>query len=99
MRLVDLEDRKGMHIVEQYRSVEWSVFALARLGVMWSAFRATVDGVTPRFDKLEAMTAVCSVGLDMIASPGDTPAETIAARRDAAAVSSLATRSMVAPVR
>jgi uncharacterized protein (UPF0210 family) len=30
-------------------------------------------------DKLEAMTAVCSVGLDMIAIPGDTPAETIAA--------------------
>ena len=31
------------------------------------------------FDKLEAMTAVCSVGLDMIAVPGDTPASTIAA--------------------
>ncbi|GKT26835.1 Uncharacterised protein family UPF0210 like protein, partial [Aduncisulcus paluster] len=30
-------------------------------------------------DKLEAMTCVCSVGLDMIAIPGDTPAETIAA--------------------
>ena len=30
-------------------------------------------------DKLEAMTAVCSVGLDMIAIPGDTPAETISA--------------------
>lgn len=29
--------------------------------------------------KLEAMTAVCSVGLDMIAIPGDTPPETIAA--------------------
>ncbi len=28
-------------------------------------------------DKLEAMTAVCSVGLDMIAIPGDTPAATI----------------------
>lgn len=28
-------------------------------------------------DKLEAMTCVCSVGLDMIAIPGDTPAETI----------------------
>ena len=27
--------------------------------------------------KLEAMTAVCSVGLDMIAVPGDTPAEVI----------------------
>ena len=30
-------------------------------------------------DKLEAMTAVCSVGLDMIAVPGDTPSETISA--------------------
>ena len=29
--------------------------------------------------KLEAMTAVCSVGLDMIAIPGDTPAEVISA--------------------
>jgi len=29
-------------------------------------------------EKLEAMTAVCSVGLDMIAVPGDTPATTIA---------------------
>ena len=30
-------------------------------------------------DKLEAMTCVCSVGLDMIAVPGDTSADTIAA--------------------
>lgn len=30
------------------------------------------------FDKLEAMTCVCSVGLDMIAIPGDTPNSTIA---------------------
>ena len=30
-------------------------------------------------EKLEAMTAVCSVGLDMIALPGDTSADTIAA--------------------
>ncbi len=30
-------------------------------------------------DKLEAMTAVCSVGLDMIAIPGDTKASTISA--------------------
>ncbi len=32
-----------------------------------------------RIEKLEAMTAVCSVGLDMINIPGDTPAEVIAA--------------------
>ena len=30
-------------------------------------------------EKLEAMTCVCSVGLDMIAIPGDTAAETVAA--------------------
>jgi uncharacterized protein (UPF0210 family) len=30
-------------------------------------------------EKLEAMTSVCSVGLDMIPIPGDTPSETIAA--------------------
>ncbi len=32
---------------------------------------------TLSLEKLEAMTSVCSVGLDMIAIPGDTPAETI----------------------
>ncbi len=32
-----------------------------------------------RLEKLEAMTAVCSVGLDMIAIPGETPAEVISA--------------------
>lgn len=30
-------------------------------------------------EKLEAMTAVCSVGLDMIVIPGDTPSETVSA--------------------
>jgi len=34
---------------------------------------------TLTIDKLEAMTCVCSVGLDMIAIPGDTPWETISA--------------------
>ena len=34
---------------------------------------------TLTLDKLEAMTCVCSVGLDMIAVPGDTPATTLAA--------------------
>jgi uncharacterized protein (UPF0210 family) len=34
---------------------------------------------TLSIEKLEAMTAVCSVGLDMIAIPGDTPADTISA--------------------
>ena len=34
---------------------------------------------TLSLDKLEAMTAVCSVGIDMVAVPGDTPASTISA--------------------
>jgi len=40
--------------------------------------RAASEGVLT-LDKLEAMTAVCSVGLDMIAIPGDTSAATISA--------------------
>jgi len=40
---------------------------------------AAVQGGALTFDKLEAMTCVCSVGLDMIAIPGDTRAATIAA--------------------
>ena len=36
---------------------------------------ATIGALS--LDKLEAMTCVCSVGLDMIAIPGDTPATTI----------------------
>lgn len=40
---------------------------------------AAAQAGTLTIDKLEAMTCVCSVGLDMIAVPGDTPAETIAA--------------------
>ncbi|MDK2820198.1 MAG: uncharacterized protein PWP31_163 [Clostridia bacterium] len=39
--------------------------------------RAVQDG-SMTIEKLEALTAVCSVGLDMFAIPGDTPAETIA---------------------
>ena len=38
-----------------------------------------VNAGTLNISKLEAMTAVCSVGLDMIAVPGDTPQETISA--------------------
>lgn len=40
--------------------------------------RAVNEGAL-KLEKLEAMTAVCSVGLDMITVPGDTTAETIAA--------------------
>ncbi|RLA91742.1 MAG: PFL family protein [Deltaproteobacteria bacterium] len=44
----------------------------------WGMIRAARVG-SISIDKLEAMTSVCSVGLDMIAVPGDTPASTISA--------------------
>ena len=44
------------------------------IGMIHAAERGALS-----IEKLEAMTCVCSVGLDMIAIPGDTPAETIAA--------------------
>ena len=40
---------------------------------------AAAENGTLRLEKLEAMTTVCSVGLDMVVVPGDTPAETISA--------------------
>ena len=62
------------------------VMASGRVGGLSGAFipvsedegmmAAARSGVL-RLEKLEAMTSVCSVGLDMIMLPGDTPAETI----------------------
>ena len=40
---------------------------------------SAVEAGALSIDKLEAMTCVCSVGLDMIAVPGDTTADTISA--------------------
>lgn len=64
------------------------VMASSRVGGLSGAFipvsedigmiEAAESGVL-QVDKLEAMTAVCSVGLDMIAVPGDTPASTLSA--------------------
>jgi uncharacterized protein (UPF0210 family) len=44
-----------------------------------AALSAAAEAGELTLEKLEAMTCVCSVGLDMVAIPGDTPAETIAA--------------------
>ena len=62
------------------------VMASSRVGGLSGAFipvseddgmiKAARNGVLT-IEKLEAMTAVCSVGLDMICIPGDTPAEVI----------------------
>ena len=64
------------------------VMASSRVGGLSGAFipvsedigmiRSAEKGLIS-LDKLEAMTCVCSVGLDMIAIPGDTPATTISA--------------------
>jgi len=43
------------------------------------ALAAAVGSGSLCIEKLEAMTSVCSVGLDMVALPGDTSAETLAA--------------------
>ena len=40
---------------------------------------AAVERGSLSLEKLEAMTCVCSVGLDMIVVPGDTPASTLSA--------------------
>ncbi len=62
------------------------VMASSHVGGLSGAFipvsedRGMIDAVkcgTLTIEKLEAMTAVCSVGLDMIAIPGDTSAATI----------------------
>ncbi len=42
------------------------------IGMINAAKKGAID-----LNKLEAMTAVCSVGIDMVAIPGDTPASTI----------------------
>ena len=42
-----------------------------------SSIEAAATAGLLSLEKLEAMTSVCSVGLDMIAIPGDTPASTI----------------------
>lgn len=64
------------------------LFASSSVGGLSGAFipvsedAALADAVAQGhlvLEKLEAMTSVCSVGLDMVLIPGDTPAETIAA--------------------
>ncbi len=64
------------------------VMASSHVGGLSGAFipvsedRGMIDAVAAghlTIEKLEAMTAVCSVGLDMIAVPGDTTAEVLSA--------------------
>ena len=64
------------------------LFASSSVGGLSGAFIPVSEDIvlneavrkgTLGLDKLEAMTSVCSVGLDMVAIPGDTTPETIAA--------------------
>lgn len=64
------------------------LFASSSVGGLSGAFIPVSEDIvmsesvrkgTLSLEKLEAMTSVCSVGLDMIALPGDTSAETISA--------------------
>jgi uncharacterized protein (UPF0210 family) len=64
------------------------LFASSSVGGLSGAFIPVSEDIvmseavrkgTLSLEKLEAMTSVCSVGLDMIAIPGDTEAETISA--------------------
>ena len=64
------------------------MFASSSVGGLSGAFipvsedSTLADAVAKKhlvLEKLEAMTSVCSVGLDMVAIPGDTPPETVAA--------------------
>ena len=79
------------------------VMACSRIGGLSGAFipvsedsgmiDAAVRG-SLSIEKLEAMTAVCSVGLDMIVIPGDTPADVISALiADEAAIGMINTKT------
>lgn len=64
------------------------MFASSSVGGLSGAFIPVMEDATLAhavesgylgIEKLEAMTSVCSVGLDMVPIPGDTPPETVAA--------------------
>ncbi len=78
----------GDSVGEIFQTVKkGGVFASSHVGGLSGAFipvsedssiEAAARTGALTLEKLEAMTCVCSVGLDMIAIPGDTPADTIA---------------------
>lgn len=79
------------------------VMACSRIGGLSGAFipvsedKGMIDAAVRgslSIEKLEAMTAVCSVGLDMIVIPGDTPADIISALiADEAAIGMINTKT------
>ena len=75
LALLNDQVKKGGVMASSY------VGGLSRAFIPVSEDQGMIDAVQEgslTIEKLEAMTCVCSVGLDMIAIPGDTSAETIA---------------------
>ncbi len=74
LALLNDQEKKGGVMASSY------VGGLSGAFIPVSEDQGMIDAVNEgalTLEKLEAMTCVCSVGLDMIAIPGDTPASTI----------------------
>lgn len=74
LALLNDQVKKGVVMASSY------VGGLSGAFIPVSEDQGMIDAVTAgalSLEKLEAMTCVCSVGLDMIAVPGDTPATTL----------------------
>lgn len=72
--LNDAVKKGGLMACSHVGGLSGSFIPVSEDAAMINAVRAGLLSIS----KLEAMTAICSVGLDMIAIPGDTPAATIA---------------------
>lgn len=73
--LNDAVKKGGMMACSRVGGLSGSFIPVSEDANMIAAVRSGAMSI----DKLEAMTSICSVGLDMIAIPGDTSAATIAA--------------------
>jgi uncharacterized protein (UPF0210 family) len=73
--LTDMVKKGGVMASTHVGGLSGALIPVSEDEGMTAAVRAGSIGL----DKLEAMTSVCSVGLDMIAIPGDTPASAISA--------------------
>jgi uncharacterized protein (UPF0210 family) len=73
--LVDALKRGGLMATSRVGGLSGAFIAVSEDAGMADAAAIGALGL----DKLEAMTSVCSVGLDMVVVPGDTTAETVSA--------------------
>ena len=72
--LTDAVKKGGMMASSSVGGLSGAFIPLSEDGAMADAAREGALNI----EKLEAMTAICSVGLDMVTIPGDTPATSIA---------------------